>query len=54
MMRAAIIATVIEMDDGRPVLLVEMEPDAERGLFVVDPLGEAAVPADEDFPEGIA
>jgi hypothetical protein len=44
-------ATAVEMDDGRPVLLVEFEPDRGIGPFVVDPLGSSSPPGDDDSRE---
>jgi hypothetical protein len=48
MMQAMIAATVVEMVDGRIVLLVEMEPGLGLGPSVIDPVGEASALADPD------
>jgi hypothetical protein len=46
--QATIAATVVEMDDGRLALLVEMEPDPGLGPVVIDPVGGASSGADPD------
>jgi hypothetical protein len=48
MMHATIAATVVEMPNGRLVLLVEMEPDAGLGPLVIDPVGSDAAFVDRD------
>jgi hypothetical protein len=45
---ATLRAALVEMDDGRPVLLVELEPDVGVGPFVVDPLGSGVSGCDGD------
>ena len=50
-MELRISATVVDMDDGRPVFLVEFEPDRGIGPFAVDPLGESVQPGDDDSLE---
>jgi hypothetical protein len=48
--RATVAATIVEMEDGRLAILVEMEPDPGLGPLVVDPVGEASALADPDGP----
>jgi hypothetical protein len=49
MMRVAISATVVEMDDGRLALLIETEPDLGLGPLVVGPLGDASAIVRQDW-----
>jgi hypothetical protein len=51
MVEVRVSATVVDLDDGRPVVLVEFEPDRGLGPFVVDPLGESAQLGDDDSVE---
>ena len=53
MTRARIAATIVEMHDGRPAFLVEIEPNLGLGPLVVDPLGEATEPAGDDLFEDL-
>jgi hypothetical protein len=50
MSRATIAATIVEIDDGRLALLVEMEPDPALGPLVIDPVGADQSSADRDSP----
>lgn len=46
MSRAIFAATVVEMDDGRLALLIELEPDPGFGPLVVDPVSDATASGD--------
>jgi hypothetical protein len=48
MSRATIAATIVEMDDGRLTLLVEMEPAPGLGPAVVDSAANVTPRADPD------
>ena len=51
MVEVMISVTAVEMDDGRPVVVVEFEPDPGNAPFVVDPLGESCSLGDDDSRE---
>jgi hypothetical protein len=49
--RATIAATIVEMDDGRVALLVEMEPAPGQGPWVVESAADPTTVADPDGRE---
>ena len=49
-----IAVTAVEMDDGRPALLVDIDPDPGLGPLVVDPLGEASAIVGKNCPEELS